>query len=69
LCGIDQQNIKVVGVAYIMVVPEKDRICTSIKLIVAENPGEELLLGQDFHKKLGIMIQADNNGYKLGQKK
>ena len=45
LCGIDQQNIKVVGVAYIMVVPEGDKIGTAIKLIVAENPGEELLLG------------------------
>ena len=69
LCGIDKQNIKVVGVAYIMVVPEGDKIGTAIKLIVAENPGEELLLGQDFHKKFGIIVHADETGYRLRQKK
>ena len=67
--GIDHQNIEIVGVTYIMVVPEGDTIGTLIKLIVAENSGEQLLLGQDFHKKLGIIVAADENGYTLRQKK
>ena len=41
----------------------------AVKFIVVNNPGQKLLLGQDFHRITGLVIIANKNEYKLLHKR
>jgi len=52
--GVDQQKIKVLGITYVIMALAGESAGFAVKFIVFNNPGQDLLLGQDFHRVAGI---------------
>ena len=67
--GVDQQKIKVVGITYVIMALVGESIGFAVKFIVVSNPGQKLLLGQDFHRITGLTIIASKKEYTLLHKK
>ena len=66
--GVDHQKIKVVGITYVIMALAEES-AGFVKFIVVNNPGQKLLLGQDFHRVTELFIQVSKNEYKVFQKR